>query len=72
MYFLWPDHNIGKRESRRIREEHNATVNQLLAERDELLRVLKRVVAESDGGWLSQSETASQAIAIINKCKATA
>jgi len=26
--WLWPDHAIGKRESRRLREEHNATVNE--------------------------------------------
>lgn len=25
--FLWPDHVIGKRESRQIREEHNALYN---------------------------------------------
>lgn len=25
--FLWPDHVIGKRESQRIREEHNALYN---------------------------------------------
>ena len=25
--FLWPDHVIGKRESRRIREEHNELAN---------------------------------------------
>ncbi len=25
--WLWPDHNIGKRESRQLREEHNALVN---------------------------------------------
>ena len=26
--WLWPDRTIGKRESRRLREEHNETVNQ--------------------------------------------
>lgn len=25
--WLWPDHRIGKRESRRLREEHNGSVN---------------------------------------------
>jgi hypothetical protein len=25
--WLWPDHNIGKKESRRLREEHNRAVN---------------------------------------------
>jgi hypothetical protein len=27
--WLWPDHTIGKRESRELREEHNATVSAL-------------------------------------------
>lgn len=26
--WLWPDHNIGKRESRRLREEHNRMANE--------------------------------------------
>ena len=26
-FWHWPDHNIGKRESRRLREEHNAAMN---------------------------------------------
>jgi hypothetical protein len=26
--WLWPDHVIGKRESRRLRDEHNAAVNE--------------------------------------------
>lgn len=26
--WLWPDHVIGKRESRRLREEHNALLNE--------------------------------------------
>lgn len=26
--WLWPDHAIGKRESRRLRDEHNTLVNQ--------------------------------------------
>jgi hypothetical protein len=26
--WLWPDHKIGKRESRKLREEHNALMNQ--------------------------------------------
>ena len=25
--WLWPDHNIGKRESRRLRDDHNALYN---------------------------------------------
>jgi hypothetical protein len=31
--WLWPDHVIGKREARRLREEHNAAVNALDQER---------------------------------------
>jgi hypothetical protein len=26
--WLWPDHNIGKRESRKLREEHNEVVEE--------------------------------------------
>ena len=37
--WLWPDHAIGKRESRRLRDEHNATVNS----RAELLAMCQRV-----------------------------
>jgi hypothetical protein len=46
--WLWPDHVIGKRESRQLRDEHNALVNDhaaLLAERDRLREVLKDCVA---------------------------
>jgi hypothetical protein len=39
--WLWPDHCIGKRESRRLREEHNATVNDCA----DLLAACKYVVA---------------------------
>lgn len=42
--FLWPDHVIGKRESRTIREEHNALVNAhaaLLAENAALRAALE-------------------------------
>lgn len=35
--FLWPDHNIGKRESRAIREAHNALYNDY----HEILEALK-------------------------------
>ena len=38
--FLWPDHNIGKRESRRIREEHNAAINDM----SELLEALRETL----------------------------
>ena len=38
--FLWPDHVIGKRESRRIREEHNAAINDM----SELLEALRETL----------------------------
>jgi hypothetical protein len=38
--WLWPDHVIGKREARRLREEHNAAVN----ERADLLAALQSVL----------------------------
>jgi hypothetical protein len=39
--WLWPDHPIGKRESRRLREEHNKLVNS----HAELLAALERALA---------------------------
>ena len=42
-FWHWPDHNIGKRESRRLREEHNAAMN-LNAE---LVEALESVIAWS-------------------------
>ena len=44
--FHWPDHNIGKRESRRIREEHNALFNS----HAELLDSLSEMVEMMDSG----------------------
>lgn len=40
-FFHWPDHVIGKRESRRIREDHNAALNELIKQRDQLLDNLR-------------------------------
>ena len=40
--FHWPDHNIGKRESRRIREEHNAFFNDY----HELREIASELLAE--------------------------
>ena len=37
--WLWPDRTIGKRESRRLRDEHNATVNDCA----DLLAALRRI-----------------------------
>lgn len=44
MFWLWPDRVIGKRESRRLRDEHNAAMN----ERAEMYAALK-VVALTPG-----------------------
>ncbi len=41
-FWHWPDHVIGKRESRRLREEHNARMN----ERRELLHVLEKALPQ--------------------------
>lgn len=41
LFWHWPDHCIGKRESRRLREEHNAEVlvkHQLLAALEGLMK----------------------------------
>lgn len=42
--WLWPDHVIGKRESRRLRDEHNALVNRV----DNLARALSELLTEND------------------------
>jgi hypothetical protein len=44
--WLWPDRTIGKRESRTLREEHNALVNS----EAELLRALERCADWFAGG----------------------
>jgi hypothetical protein len=43
-FWHWPDHAIGKRESRRLREEHNAMAN----EHAELLAACKAAVVGFD------------------------
>ena len=40
--WLWPDHAISKRESRQLREEHNALLNS----HAELLEALRGLLAE--------------------------
>lgn len=37
--WLWPDRVIGKRESRRLREEHNTMVNALLPVCEAIARI---------------------------------
>ena len=44
--WLWPDHVAGERETRRLREEHNA----LVSSHAELLRALKTIVDYGDVG----------------------
>lgn len=44
--WLWPDRAIGKRESRRLREEHNAAVNDVAA----LLEACRDAVATLANG----------------------
>ena len=46
--WLWPDRTIGKRESRRLREEHNALVNEHTAMLDALRELLREVDAHLD------------------------
>jgi hypothetical protein len=43
--WLWPDHVIGKRESRQLREEHNALVNSHADMRDALKQINVRLCA---------------------------
>lgn len=49
--WLWPDHVIGKRESRRLREEHNAAVNIL----DPMREALKEAEWHLRSAWESFS-----------------
>jgi hypothetical protein len=60
--FLWPDHAIGKRESREIREQHNASIQALLDERRELLEALEGFLA-----WEIEREEGSAYLARVQK-----
>jgi hypothetical protein len=51
--WLWPDRTISERESRQLREEHNALVN-LNAE---LLEALEAVLQTCEGGVIHRHET---------------
>lgn len=56
--YLWPDHTIGKRESRALRDSHNALYNDyhnLLAVNAELVRALESIAKtqRADGEWES-------------------
>lgn len=53
-FWHWPDRNIGKRESRVLREEHNKLAN----EHADLLTKLEGLVDWiGDGRYVSRSET---------------
>ena len=56
--FLWPDRIIGKRESRRIREEHNAAINALA----DALEACRLVVDRWESGDLAEAARACQAV----------
>jgi 3-mercaptopyruvate sulfurtransferase SseA len=70
--WLWPDHVIGKRESRRLRDEHNGAVN-ACAEMVDLCKraatlcqtrsVLGWTVKEYDRSWEAWEAEASAVIA---------
>ncbi len=71
MFFHWPDHVIGKRESRRIREEHNATVNRLAERCDRLAKALRELLHETDDGTqLCAREFAQNAHLVLNETPA--
>ena len=70
-FFHWPDHVIGKRESRQIREAHNATLNdyhELLETTRELLDIVEFEYAndperEDLTSWKRAIDSARAAIA---------
>ncbi len=67
----WPDHVIGKRESRKLREAHNVTVNshaELLEACERLIRCLSWV--EKSKLMLQAEAQAEQAIANANPSQA--
>ena len=56
--WLWPDHVIGKRESRQLRDDHNATVNS----HQLLLEACEAVASLADGqGMRNLMQVAGQA-----------
>lgn len=52
--FLWPDHAISKAESRRIREEHNAAINDM----SELLEALDDCITNENATCIVQNDVA--------------
>ena len=63
--WLWPDHVIGKRESRKLREEHNALINvaaDLLRQRDALRDACRDV-----NTWLISPDLSGESIEHFRK-----
>ena len=63
--WLWPDHAIGKRESARLREEHNAAVNVAA----ELRAALELVNVDKDGDGFICAEGMDQVRAALAKAR---
>lgn len=67
-FFHWPNHVIGKRESQKIRETHNAAVNALYALREECAAIHRDIVPEllqqdariTGGAWTVLTRIKSQ------------
>lgn len=66
--FHWPDHNIGKRESRRIREEHNALFNS----HAELLGALEQAAKQFDFAVSALSQGHTVSVSSLQNCAAQA
>jgi hypothetical protein len=64
--WLWPDRKIGKRESRRLRDEHNATVNAIVITRDALRRVIDGCL-DGDHSLSDYAEELRAALAVCTK-----
>lgn len=62
--WLWPDRNIGKRESRQLREEYNSVYNQ----RAELLEALRECVTDPGAvAFQDDHEAAYRRLRAINE-----
>ena len=61
--WLWPDHTIGKRESRQLREEQNALVNAY----NEVLNVLRECITEDGAACWKSREYAEKRIRYISQ-----
>ncbi len=57
-FWHWPDHIIYKRESRRLRDEHNAAMNKLAAIREQIT-FIRGDATFQDGDRLRNAEVAA-------------